>query len=403
MEIVIPTIGSRGDVQPFIALAQGLKRAGHHPVLASHPVMRLLVESRGVRFAPIGPDIDLAAEVDIIRRNAKNTAVGLIRGMRFGFKMLECSHDDILEQCRNADLVVVPTAIAAGKNEAEILGHPYLSVSLMPWAIPWDDPERPLFKRIIYNVIDGLVNLISARPLNRIRRRQGLPPVGKEGFSSTRLNLIPVSPEVYNPNPLWAHHHHMVGYWFADDPDNWEPPEHLEAFLNSGESPILISLGAMSLGEGDALDAVSLFMDAIQRAEIRGIIQGWEAAVEKINLPSSISAVGSVPHSWLLPRCSGIVHHGGYGTTAAGLRAGLPALVIPHVIDQFYWGQKVYELGVGPKPIRRSNLEIKGLADSLVDLARNEKLRITASSLGEQIRSEDGVTNAVKLIEETFA
>jgi UDP:flavonoid glycosyltransferase YjiC (YdhE family) len=104
-----------------------------------------------------------------------------------------------------------------------------------------------------------------------------------------------------------------------------------------------------------------------------------------------------------LPQCAGIVHHGGYGTTAAGFRAGIPALVIPHVVDQFYWGQKVHDLGVGPKPIRRADLESERLADALEELVQNKKILTSAASLGEQIRSESGVKNAVRLIEETFA
>jgi UDP:flavonoid glycosyltransferase YjiC (YdhE family) len=126
MKITIPTIGSRGDVQPFIALAQGLVEAGHSVTLASHPVMKSLVESHGVSFAPIGPDINLAEEAASIRHRARNSAIGLIQAMRFGFDMLEQCHDDILVQCREADLVVVPTAVAAGKNEAELLNLPYL-------------------------------------------------------------------------------------------------------------------------------------------------------------------------------------------------------------------------------------------------------------------------------------
>lgn len=403
MKIVIPTIGSRGDVQPFIALAQGLIRAGHTVTLASHPLMKTLVEAHGVPFAPIGPDIDLAREVAAIRHRARHVALGLIEGMRFGFKMLERSHDDILAQCQDVDLVVVPTAVAAGKNEAELLDLPYLSVTLMPWAIPWDDLDRPLVKRIVYGTMDRLVHLITTRPLNRIRQRQGLAPVGKEGFGSARLNLVPVSPAVYAPNPLWEAHHRMVGYWFAAAPDEWQPPADLLTFLNKGEPPVLISLGAMSLGRGDALESASLFVHAIQQADVRAIIQGWETGIEQLTLPPTIYAASSLPHSWLLPQCAGVVHHGGFGTTSAGLRAGVPALVIPHIADQFYWGQQVYELGVGPKPIRRAKLNTEALVVSLDELVRDEKLRATASTIGAQIRFENGVENAIRLIEETFA
>lgn len=403
MRIVIPTIGSRGDVQPFIALAQGLVQSGHVVTLASHPVMKTLVESHGMAFAPIGPDINLAEEVAAIRHHARHPAIGLVQGMRFGFDMLERSHDDILIQCQEADLVVVPTAVAAGKNEAELLNLPYLSVTLMPWAIPWSDPDRPIPKRLAYGAIDGLVHLITTRPFNRIRRRQGLPPVGKEGFTSARLNLVPVSPAVYPPNPLWEPRHRIVGYWFVETPDEWEPPADLLSFLETGAPPVLISLGAMSLGDNDALESAKLFVNAIQQADVRAIVQGWEAGIRQLALPPNIYAAGPLPHSWLLPRCAGVVHHGGFGTTAAGLRAGIPALVIPHIADQFYWGKRVHELGVGPQPIRRGELSIGGLASSLDELLRNDELSATACKLGEQVRSERGVENAVKLIEETFA
>lgn len=402
MKIFIPTIGSQGDIVPFIALAQGLIQAGHTVILGSHPVMKNLVESHGVTFNPIGPDIDLAEEVAAIRRQAGNTAFGLVQGMRFGFKMLERSHDDILLECQKADLVVVPAAIGAGKNEAELLNVPYLSVTFMPWAIPWDDPGRPLIKRILYKAIDGLVSLITTQPLNRIRKRQGLPPVGKEGFTSTRLNLIPISPAVYPPNPLWEPRHRVVGYWFAEPPNGWKPPKELLSFLENGDPPVLITLGAMSLGDEQAIASANLFVNAIQQAEVRGIIQGWEKGISQLDLPSNIYASEWVPHSWLIPHCSGVVHHGGYGTTAAGLRAGIPALVIPHIADQFYWGERVYELSAGLKPISRRKLDVNGLAQRLDRLVRNQEIHLNASKLGEIIRAENGIGKAVRLIEESF-
>jgi sterol 3beta-glucosyltransferase len=402
MRILIPTIGSRGDVQPFIALAQGLLRAGHTVTLASHPVMKALIESYCVPFAAIGPDIDLAREAAAIRRRSRNVAMGLIRMMRFGFDMLERSHDDILTLCQKADLVVVPTAVAAGKNEAELLNLPYLSVTLMPWAIPWSDPDRPLLKRAVYGVMDGLISLITTRPLNRIRKRQGLPSVGKDGFSSPYLNLVPVSPTVYEPNPHWDSHHHLVGYWFVEESDEWRPPEKLLAFVEHGEPPLVISLGAMSLGDEDAKETARLFVDAVQLVNVRAIIQGWEEGMRELSLPASIFNAGSLPHSWLLPRSAGVVHHGGFGTTAAGLWAGIPALVIPHLADQFYWGQRIFELGVGPQPIRRAALDGEGLAIALGELVGNEAFRTSAFDLGERIRTEHGIDDAVRLIEETF-
>lgn len=378
-------------------------RAGHAVILATHPMMKPLVEYHGVPFAAIGPDIDLAREVAAIRHHSRNVAVGLIRGMRFGFEMLERSHEEILALCKDADVVVVPTAVAAGKNEAELLDLPYLSVTFMPWAIPWTDPERPLLKRVVYGAIDGLVSLITTRPLNRTRKRQGLPPVGEEGFTSPYLNLIPVSRVIYAPNPLWDPRHRLVGYWFVEERRDWQPPEELLDFLEQGEPPLVISLGAMSLGEQDAVETAGLFVEAVQEADVRAIVQGWEAGMRELMLPPTVYSAGSLPHSWLLRRSAGVVHHGGFGTTAAGLQAGIPALVIPHLADQFYWGHRVYELGVGPQPIRWTRLEVGGLTVALNELVRNEMLRSAASRLGEEIRTEWGVEDAVHLIEERFS
>jgi sterol 3beta-glucosyltransferase len=244
----------------------------------------------------------------------------------------------------------------------------------------------------------GWYPLITTLPLNRIRKRQGLPPAGKEGFTSPRLNLVPVSPAVYPPNPLWESRHRIVGYWFTDTPVGWQPPVDLPTFLENGDPPVAISLGAMSLGDEDALESASMFVEAIQQAGIRAIIQGWDSGTKQLTLPSNIYATGALPHSWLLPQCSAMVHHGGYGTTAAGLRAGIPALIA----DQFYWAQQVHRLGVGLLSIPRPKLNREGLASALKALAHGSELHEAASILGKKIRAENGIIDAVNLIEEMF-
>jgi sterol 3beta-glucosyltransferase len=364
--------------------------------------MKPLVQSHDVAFHPIGPNIDLAREFAAIRQSSRSAAAGLVRAMRFSFDMLERSHDDILLLCQEADLVVVSAQSAAGKNEADMLGLPYLSVTLMPWAIPWDDPQRPIFKRVAYSLIDAFVSLLTTRPLNRIRKKHGLPPVGREGFTSLHLNLVPVSPAVYEPNPFWEARHRMVGYWFVKEPGSWEPPTDLLNFLEAGEPPVLISLGSMSLGEGDAMKVAGVFVEAILQAGVRSIIQGWEVGIKMLSLSPDIFAAGSMPHSWLLPRCAAIIHHGGYGTTAAGLRAGIPAVIIPHIADQFYWANIVHGLGACPQPIPRPKLTTTALAAAFDEVVHDDGLHMKATSLGEQIRSDDGIVSAVRQIEAEF-
>jgi UDP:flavonoid glycosyltransferase YjiC (YdhE family) len=402
MKIAIPTIGSRGDVQPFIALAQGLQDAGHSVTLLSHPLMRALVEDHGVVFAPIGPDVDLGVETAAILDRSRTVPQGLMQVMRFAFEMLEASHEDILAGCLEADLVVSPASSAAGKNEADLLGLPYLSVNFMPWSLPVDDPNRSPFKRVAYAAMNWLVGLITTRPLNRQRRRLGLAPVGEEGFTSPGLDLIPISPLVCAPDPGWATQHRVTGYWFAVEPDDWSPPADLLSFLESGEPPLVISLGAVSLGSGAAQQTAGMFINAIQQTGMRAVVQGWEAALARTDLPPSVCVAGSLPHSWLLPRAAGLIHHGGFGTTSAGLRAGIPQLVIPHVADQYFWGQRVEQLGVGLPAIMRPKLSVERLVIALQDLAQGAGLRAAAAALGERVRAERGVDNAIRLIEKTF-
>lgn len=398
MKLILPTIGTRGDVQPYIALALGLKKAGHRVTLATHPCLRGLVESYSVDFAPIGPDIDIGHEAAVIRANAPHFMIGFMRVMKFSFTMLEQAHAGLLELCRGMDLVIVSHS-AAGRMEADKLGLPTVSVTLMPEAIPVKDPQDSFLKRALMNLAGAGMGLLMTRPIDQIRKRAGLPPMGPTGITSETLNLIPLSPQISPPNPLWEPRHRLTGYWFAHAPETWTPPADLAAFLEAGEPPVVISLGAMALSGEDALESAQIALAAIKQANVRAVIQGWDAAMKQFSLPPTVFHVGSIPHDWLLPRASGLVHHGGFGTTASGFRAGIPMLVIPHIIDQFIWGGKVAQLGVGPQPIPRPKLNAENIAAALRAM-QSPAMRQKATELGTAIRAEpDGVAEAVRLIE----
>uniref|UniRef100_A0A7C4L0R3 Glycosyltransferase n=1 Tax=Bellilinea caldifistulae TaxID=360411 RepID=A0A7C4L0R3_9CHLR len=401
MKIVISTIGTRGDVQPYLGLALGLEKAGHHVVLATHPCMRGLVESYNVCFAPMGPDIDIGYEAALIRANAPHWLLGFMRVMRFSFAMLEQSHASLLEICRGADLIIVSHS-ASGRMEADKLGLPTVSVTLMPQAIPVKDPATPFLKRIFMNLAGAGMGLLMTRPINQIRKRLGLPPMGPTGITSERLNLIPISPQISPPNPLWEPRHRMTGYWFAPAPQDWTPPPALAEFLESGDLPVVISLGAMALSGEDSLEAAEITLTAVQQAGIRAVVQGWDEVINRLPLAPTVLHAGPIPHDWLLQRVSGLVHHGGFGTTASGFRAGIPMLVIPHIIDQFIWGAKVVQLGVGPQPIPRSKLNVENMTEALRQM-QSLKMRQKAADLGASIRAEaDGVSEAVRFIEKVM-
>ena len=396
--IILPSIGSRGDIQPYISLASALQNSGYQVKVATHPRMRELVEFYEVPFVPVGPDIDIGRDAADIRNRSFHFMIGMMRVMKFSFAVLEKIHEDLLEVCRQADMIVV-SHTAAGSMEADKLELPQVSVTLHPQAIPASDPEARLSSKVLGSLAGWGMGFFMSRPLDKIREQVGLPPMGPEGITSSLLNLIPVSPHVIEPGRHWEERHKMTGSWFSEPPGEWEPPEELQRFLDMGEPPTVINLGAMALDGNDMLDAATISLEALKRTGLRAIIQGWDEVMNKLDLPAQVLHVGSVPHTYLLPKASCFVHHGGFGSTAAALQAGIPAIVIPHIIDQFIWGSRVHELGVGPKPIPRSKLNTENMAAAFKEVVADRGMREKAEKLGTLIRSENGLENAVNYIE----
>jgi sterol 3beta-glucosyltransferase len=217
---------------------------------------------------------------------------------------------------------------------------------------------------------------------------------------SKRMVLIPVSPSVFPPDPRWPAHVHLTGYWFSAAPPDWIPPAGLHAFLSAGERPVAVSLGAMSLAGDYTRQAARITLEAIRQAGLRAVVQGWDEALRGERLPETVFHAGSLPHSWLFEQVRAVVHHGGFGTTASGLRAGVPAVVIPHIIDQLYWGDRVNKLGAGPRPIHRAGLTVEKLAAALRQAAGDQQMQARAAEIGAAIRAEpDGIAAAVRWIE----
>lgn len=396
MKIIIPAIGSRGDVQPFISLSQGLLAAGHQVTLATNPTLIPLVESYGIPALPVGKPVDMgAAGAEIMDRAGRNWWLGMIRTMQFGFRLVQEAYTDLLSRVGEFDLVIT-TDTYAGAAEADKLGVPWISVTLQPARVPAPNPRVSPLLKLTFPLINGMI----MAPINNFRKKVGAAPLKDMGsMLSQRLILVPVSPHVYAPDPLWPPHAHLTGYWFAQPPQDWSPPADLLAFLESGEPPVAVSLGAMSLSGEYTRQAARITLEAVRLAGVRAVIQGWDEALRGESLPPNVFHAGSLPHAWLFERVRAVVHHGGFGTTASTLRAGLPAVVIPHIIDQTYWGQRVYELGAGTKPIHRANLTIDRLTQALRQVTADAALCNRAAAIGQGIRSDpNGIQTAVRYI-----
>jgi UDP:flavonoid glycosyltransferase YjiC (YdhE family) len=228
----------------------------------------------------------------------------------------------------------------------------------------------------------------------------GLPPFALLGppmaFFERTPTLAAYSPRVIPRPPDWGANQHVTGYWFVDSAPDWRPPAALADFLASGPPPVCVGFGSMS--DGDAAQATEVVSQAVEATGQRAVLlTGW-GALRPAARSDRLFAAEAVAHDWLFPRTAGVIHHGGAGTTAAALRAGVPSVVVPFAGDQFLWGRRVFALGVGPRPIPRHKLSAGRLTAALRALADDGAMRRRAADLGAAIRAEDGVGNAVRLV-----
>jgi UDP:flavonoid glycosyltransferase YjiC (YdhE family) len=397
MKIVIPAIGSRGDVQPYINLAQGLRDAGHNVILATNPTLCPLVEQHGVKSTPVGQSVDMGAEAErLLEKSFDNMWIGMIRVMQLGGRLVEEAYPDVLAACKEADLVVT-TDTGSGVVEAERLGKPWISITLQPARLPVIPTQKPT---LLAKLFGWTLGKLFIGPTNRFRKKVGAPLAQDiTSMLSSRRILLPVNRHVAPPNTQWMPQVRQVNYWFARPNPDWAPPSDLLHFLSAGEKPVAISLGVM--GAAKARHTARLVLDAVQQAGVRAIVQGWGDVLSRMQPLSTIYSAGSMPHDWLFGQVSAVIHHGGFGTTAAVLRSGVPSIVIPHIIDQYYWGQRVFELGVGPQYFTRGQINAAKLAQSITLAQTDAEMRRKAGTLGAAIRGDpDGVAEAVRLVEE---
>jgi UDP:flavonoid glycosyltransferase YjiC (YdhE family) len=210
--------------------------------------------------------------------------------------------------------------------------------------------------------------------------------------------LYGFSPSVIAPPPDWRGNVHVTGYWYLEAAPDWTPSPALIDFLNSGPPPVYIGFGSMSNRNPEEM--AGLVIEALKRSKQRGILlSGW-SGLRSSDLPDSMLMLDSVPHSWLFEHVAAVVHHGGAGTTAAGLRAGAPSVIIPFFGDQPFWGRRVAQLGVGPEPIPRKRLTVDRLTHAIQRAVTDKHMCSNAARLGARIRGEDGVARAVEIIQQ---
>jgi sterol 3beta-glucosyltransferase len=212
--------------------------------------------------------------------------------------------------------------------------------------------------------------------------------------------LYPYSPSLLPVPKDFPAHVHVTGYWFLDQTTTWQPEPELIDFLETGTQPVYIGFG--SIGARNAEKRTQIILEALEKSGQRGLfLSGW-GGLKASNLPQTVYMAESIPHDWLLPKVAAVVHHGGAGTTAAGLRAGKPSIICPFMADQPFWGKLVHQRGIGPEPISQYRLTPDKLATAITTVVVDQTMKHRAAELGEQIRAEDGIGHAVEVIGEVL-
>jgi sterol 3beta-glucosyltransferase len=208
--------------------------------------------------------------------------------------------------------------------------------------------------------------------------------------------MYPYSPHLLPVPNDFPDHVHVTGYWFLETQTDWQPSPELTEFLTQGTPPIYVGFGSM--GAKGAAKRAKIVLEAIKQSGQRGLFaRGW-GGLKTEDLPADVFILNEVPHDWLFPRVAAVVHHGGAGTTAAGLRAGKPSIICPFLGDQPFWGKLVYESGIGPKPIPQGKLTVDRLREAIQMAVTDESIIRKSSAIGEKIRAEDGLGNAISVI-----
>ena len=414
MRITCLTIGSRGDVQPYIALCKGLLADGHHPKIATHAEFGPWIKKHGIDFAPVGGNpaelMALCVEYGMFTPKFITETNSKFRGWL----------DDLLvsawEACQGSEVLIESPSAMAGIHIAEALGIPYFRAFTMPWTKTRAYPHAfaPLNFKFggnynvgTYTVFNSVFWQLTARQINSWRRKT--MGIHNTTLGHMKQNEVPFlynfSPHVVAPPLDFSAWVHVTGYWFLDEANGWTPPADLLAFIKKArdDKMKLVYIGFGSVIVSDSKAMTQNIIDAVLKADVRCILsKGWSDRLDarepnkaEVPLPPSIFQIASAPHDWLFQEIDAVVHHGGAGTTGASLRAGKPTIIKPFFGDQFFFSTRVEDIGVG---LRVKHITPNALGKALWIATHDDRIITKARVLGERIRAENGVQTAINAL-----
>lgn len=403
MRILIAAAGSRGDVAPYTGLGAALQRAGHDVALATTDAFAPLVRNAGLDFRRLPADPRGRGGVTG-RRELMRAAAVFITELGQGFADAMTDGTDLL--------MLSTTTAPLGWHLAEATGTPSLGVYLQPTAPTGDFPPVVTGSRSLGRPANHLAGRFALRMADRVyeqavaelRLRLRLPPLSASemrrrqerenwpvlhGFSTALV-----------PRPSgWRTGLEVVGNWWPHHDDAERLPPGLEDFLGAGPRPVLIGFGSMAAGEGQRLSEIAV--RALRSAGLRGILQAGSAGLAADG--DDVLTIGDVPHALLFPQLAAVVHHAGAGTSAAALRAGVPAVTVPVTADQPFWAGRLAALGAATDPIPFRSLTAERLAGSLCKVVRQQMYARAAAKAAQHMRAEDGAGQVLRAVQRLAA
>ena len=423
-KIVISTIGSFGDVHPYVAIALELKKRGHRPVIATSEIYREKTDALGLELHPVPPDLPSYDRPEEIARMVAEL-IDTKKGSERVFKQfinphLPAMYEALSEATRDADLLTTHVLSLVGPPLVEKTGIKWVSTVLAPISF-FSDYDPPVLPQMpwLYQVLKHSPSLAHAvmrfgrwrldqlaAPVYRLRAELGLPRGRSpllEGQHSPRMVLALFSRVLAEPQTDWPPRTRVTGFPFYDrrdragDASGLDPA--LEEFLNKGEPPVVFTLGSSAIWVAE--DFYSESVKASASLGVRALLLIGEERNRPAGLPEGVAAFEYAPYGELLPRARAVVHQGGVGTTAQGLRAGIPSLVVPFSHDQFDNGSRVARAGAG-RMLPRSKYDAASAARELRAMLTDESYTSRAAEVGRQVRSENGAVAAADAIEEVL-
>ncbi|XP_048430006.1 sterol 3-beta-glucosyltransferase UGT80A2-like [Pyrus x bretschneideri] len=412
MQIVMLIVGTRGDVQPFIAIGKRLQDYGHRVRLATHSNFKEFVLTAGLEFYPLGGDPKVLAGYMVKNKGFLPSGPSEIPIQRNQLKDIIYS---LFSACKEPDMDSgIPFKVDAIIANPPAYGHTHVAEALkvpihvfftMPWT-PTSEFPHPLSRvkqttgyRLSYQIVDSLIWLGIRDMINDVRKKKlKLRPVtylsGSQGSDSDVPYGYIWSPHLVPKPKDWGPKIDVVGFCFLDLASNYEPPEALVKWLEAGDKPIYIGFGSLPVQEPQKM--TQIIVEALEKTGQRGIInKGWGGLGDLAEPKDFIYLLDNCPHDWLFLQCKAVVHHGGAGTTAAGLKAACPTTIVPFFGDQPFWGERVHARGVGPGPIAVDQFSLPKLVDA-INFMLDPKVKERAVELAKDMENEDGVTGAVK-------